>query len=322
VLEGSVQREGSRVRVNAQLIDAESGAHIWADRFEEDAADLFKLQDEVVARLANTLRYELAEAEGEKAQGSRNPDVVDLAMRGWWEMPSGAPNKEQAAAALPLYERALAIDPDNGEALAGKAQILLIEYIVAPRKDVDYDEAILGLVNKAIARDPANVHAYRAKGIYLSVSGRPADALRVLDAGLAIDPNFAPLLAARSTANYYLGRFAEAQTDVKRAIAVSPRDPSMSQWLNLLADTEIGFKHFDAAADYAKKAIDGGFRSFYSYLNVAVAEGFLGHEDEAKAAVSEALRSKPDLSLKWLEAHKPVLAPAFDVLRKAGMPEE
>ena len=82
MLEGSVQRDQNRVRVNAQLIDAESGAHLWADRFEEDVADLFKLQDQVVARLANTLGYELVKAEADMELRSKNPDVVDLDMRG------------------------------------------------------------------------------------------------------------------------------------------------------------------------------------------------------------------------------------------------
>src|SRR6202041_338998 len=83
VLEGSVQRDQNRVRVNAQLIDAQSGAHLWADRFEEDIADLFKLQDQVVARLANSLGYELVKSEAEKGARSKSPDAVDLAMRGW-----------------------------------------------------------------------------------------------------------------------------------------------------------------------------------------------------------------------------------------------
>ena len=82
VLEGSVQRDQNRVRVNAQLIDAETGAHLWADRFEEDVADLFKLQDQVVARLANALNYELVRAEAETGAHSKNPDVIDLDMRG------------------------------------------------------------------------------------------------------------------------------------------------------------------------------------------------------------------------------------------------
>ena len=83
VLEGSVQRDGNRVRVNAQLIDAETGAHLWAERFEEDLADLFKLQDQVVARLGNALGFELVKAEAAKSASSKNPDAIDLAMRGW-----------------------------------------------------------------------------------------------------------------------------------------------------------------------------------------------------------------------------------------------
>jgi adenylate cyclase len=126
VLEGSVQRDQNRVRVNAQLIDAESGAHIWADRFEADMADLFKLQDQVVAQLANALRYELSMAEATKAAGAQNPDAIDLAMRGWAVMPAFT-SKDQTDAARPLFEQALKIDPNNSEALAGKATTTLSE---------------------------------------------------------------------------------------------------------------------------------------------------------------------------------------------------
>ncbi|MGO4837649.1 guanylate cyclase, partial [Rhizobiaceae sp. 2RAB30] len=108
VLEGSVQREQNRVRVNAQLIDAEAGADMWADRFEADTADLFKLQDQVVAQLANALRYELDMAEATKAAGVQNPDAVDLAMRGWAAMPPHSmPNKDEVDAARPFFEQAL-----------------------------------------------------------------------------------------------------------------------------------------------------------------------------------------------------------------------
>ena len=155
VLEGSVQRDQNRVRVNAQLIDAESGAHMWADRFEADTADLFKLQDQVVAQLANALRYELGMAEATKAAGTQNPDAIDLAMRGWAVMPPHSmPSKDEADAARPFFEQALKIDPNNSEALAGKAQTNLFEYIYAPRADADYDAAILGPADRAIAARP------------------------------------------------------------------------------------------------------------------------------------------------------------------------
>jgi adenylate cyclase len=123
VLEGSVQRDQNRVRVNAQLIDAETGAHLWADRFDEDIADLFELQDQVVARLANTLGYELIRAEAAKGSRSANPDVTDLAMQGWtllWRAAHQTPNegRETAHEARALFDRALRIDPNDADSLA------------------------------------------------------------------------------------------------------------------------------------------------------------------------------------------------------------
>ena len=322
VLEGSVQRDQNRVRVNAQLIDAESGAHMWADRFEADTADLFKLQDQVVAQLANALRYELGMAEATKAAGTQNPDAIDLAMRGWAVMPHSMPSKDEADAARPFFEQALKIDPNNSEALAGKAQTNLFEYIYAPRADADYDAAILGPADRAIVLDRSNIYAYRVKGQYLAVSGRPEDAVRALDAGLAVDPNAAGLLAMRSSPKDYLRRFEEAKSDIQQAMLLSPRDPAMSQWFNLRADTELGLGRFDEALEDVKKAVDGGYRNIYSYINLAAAHAFKGELDEAKAAMAEARRLKPDLSVKWLMKHKPVLQFAFDGLRKSGMPEE
>src|SRR5262245_55220525 len=128
VLEGSVQRDQNRVRVNAHLIDAESGAHLWADRFEESLADLFKLQDQVVARLANALRYELVKAEAER-KASQSPNSIDLAMRGWALMQAGPRlTRVDCDAARVLFERALEIDPNNSDALAGVATTYIWEY--------------------------------------------------------------------------------------------------------------------------------------------------------------------------------------------------
>jgi len=322
VLEGSVQREQNKVRVNAQLIDAESGAHLWADRFEEDVASLFKLQDQVVARLANTLRHELVKVEAERDSRSQNPDAIDLAMRGkallWPPF-----TKEKTDAAHSFFERALKFDPNSSEALAGNAYAYGVEYAFGSRSsDTDYDAKILGQADRAIALDPNNTQAYVAKGHYLLTSSRPHDALRVADAGLTVDPNSAPLHAWRSIAETYLGQFDKAKSDVLQAMRLSPRDPSMSQWHNFMADAEIGLGNFDAAIDESSKAIDGGYRVFYAYLNLAAAHAFKDEMEPAKSALAEARRIAPKLSVKWLIEHKPVLQPAFDGLRKAGLPEE
>ena len=121
VLEGSVQRDQNQVRVNAQLIDGATGAHLWADRFEESITDLFKLQDQVVARLSNALGYELARAEAQKSGHSTNPDAIDLMMRGWAALWQPQMTKESTASARDYFERAINIDPQNAEAMVGLA---------------------------------------------------------------------------------------------------------------------------------------------------------------------------------------------------------
>jgi adenylate cyclase len=326
VLEGSVQRDGTRVRVNAQLIDGETGAHLWADRFQEDVADLFKLQDDVVARLANALNYELVKAEAETAALSKNPDSIDLDMRGrgalirWAQQ---APTKDDLVAVRALFERALEIDPKDVDALVGAATTYLAEYSYGwTDSETDYDAKILGQADRAIALACDNTWAYSVKGTYLNLSLRPNDALRVANAGIALNSNYAYLFAGRAAAECYLGQFEQAKSDVQQAMRLSPRDPRLSQWHNFLADAELGLGHLDAAIDDANKAIDAGYRVFYSYLNLAAARALKGDIDQARTALAEARRHNPKLSVKWLTERKPILAAAFDALRKAGLPEE
>jgi tetratricopeptide (TPR) repeat protein len=119
-----------------------------------------------------------------------------------------------------------------------------------------------------------------------------------------------------------LGQFEQAKSDVQQAMRLSPRDPRIIQWHNYLADAELGLGHLDAAIDEANRAIDAGYRVFYCYLNLAAAHALKGDIDQAKAPLAEARRLNPKLSVKWLTARKPVLQPAFDALRKAGLPEE
>jgi adenylate cyclase len=326
VLEGSVQRDQSRVRVNAQLIDGETGAHLWADRFQEDVADLFKLQDDVVARLANTLSHELIRAEAEAATRSKNPDSIDLDMRGrvavlqWAQQP---PTKDELVAVRALFERALEIDPKDADALVGSASTYMYEYVLGwTDPETDYDAKILGQADRSIALARNNTWAFGVKSAYLNMTLRPNDALRAANAGLALNSNYAYLLAQRSTAETYLGQFEQAKSDIQQAMRLSPRDPRMGTWHNLLADAELGLGHLDTVIDEANKAIDAGWRVWYSYLNLATAHALKGDMDQAKAPFAEARRLNPKLSVKWLVGRKPVLQPAFDALHKAGLPED
>jgi adenylate cyclase len=328
VLEGSVQRDQNRVRVNTQLIDAETGAHLWADRFEEEIADLFKLQDQVVARLAVALGYELVKAEGEKGGRSKDPDAIDLTMHAWtlseqidMQPPSEQRNIDLAARAL--FDRALQIDPDDADALAGVAYIYHVEYLYGfGDAGTDYDAKVLGQAEKAIDLAPNNVRAYATKSFYLNLRHRPREGLAAAVAGLAINPNFLKLFMAKSIAENSLGRFEQAKADAQQAMRLSPRDPRIDVYQIIVADAELNLGHLDAAIDQYRQAIDSGHRYFYAYANLAAAYAQAGKMDEAKTALAEARRLNPKITVKWMMDHTPNLPAVFDGLRKAGLAEQ
>jgi adenylate cyclase len=325
VLEGSVQRDQGRVRVNVQLIDAASGAHIWADRFDEDVADLFRLQDAVVARLANSLGLELVKAEAEKSTHSKNPKAIDLDMRGKALLETkyvqAANTKEINHAARALFEQALAIDPNDPYALAGSAWTYFIDYYFEwGTSATDYDSKVIGQADQAIALDPHS-RAYNEKTMYLNSSGRSNEGLRTANEGLANNPNFAPLYNARAYAEINLGRFEEAKTDIFQAMRLSPRDPAINLWRTNLADAEMGLGHFDAAIDLIRQSIDAGFRNAYAYKELAAAYALAGKTEDAKIALAEALRLSPNLTIKWVARTNPQPI-VLEGLRKAGLPEE
>jgi len=331
VLEGSVQRDQNRVRVNAQLVDAESGAHLWADRFEEDVADLFKLQDEVVARLANSLGNELFKAEAAKGAHSKNPDAIDLTLRGEALMREawGRRTKDKNDAARALFEQALEIDPNEADALAGEADAYTTENAMGwSSAETDdflsgrraHEAKILDLVDRALALAPDNVAAYLAKSGYLQTARRWDEAIRAADAGLAINPNSAALYDERAWNENELGRFEQAKSDVQQAMQLSPRDPEMGAWHLNLGDAELGLGHFDAAIEEFRKADSSGSCGECASLSLAAAYALAGRMDEAKSALAEARRIEPKHTAGWL--FKGVPSVLVEGLRKAGLAEE
>ncbi len=326
VLEGSVQRDQNRVRVNVQLIDAQSGAHIWADRFEEDVVDLFKLQDEVVARLANSLGNELVKAEARGDGRIANVDAFDLTMRGRalvFEYLRQS-TRENNNAARALFEQALAINPEDAGALAGDAMTYLVEKSNGwTSTDVDYDAKVLGQADRSIAIAPNDPSPYYAKSLYLSfVLHRTEEGQRAADAGLALNPGSAILYAASGIGKIQSGMFAEAKSDVLHAIQLSPRDPRLGLWFNVLASSDIGLGHFNDAINESNRAIDAGYRTFIVYTNLATAYAMTNRIDEAKAAVVEALKLNPRLTIKSMSERYSKTPAVPEGLRKAGLPEQ
>jgi adenylate cyclase len=318
VLEGSVQRDQKRVRVNAQLIDAGTGAHLWADHFEGDVGDLFKLQDGMVANLTNTLQPALESAEEKKSAASQNPDAIDLTMKG--RAIVFQPGQWQTA--RELFQQALDLDPNNSQALCWMGWSYLLEYNYSRKPSFDYETNIAGRADKAIATHPDDICGYNLKGQYLALSFRPTEAVHVADQGIALDPNSAYNYVTRAMADEYSAQFEQDKRDIEQAMRLSPHDPLLPWWRNLAADAELGLGHVDAARDLSRKAIEGGFKTWYSYTNLAASSALAGDLDEAKLALAQARQVNPQLSIKFLTERKPILKPAFDALRKAGLPEE
>ena len=325
VLEGSVQREGTHVRVNAQLIDAQTGAHLWADRFENDITDLFKLQDDVVVRLANSLGNEFVKAEARGGARKANLDTIDLTMRGYTANMSYTrqPTKENLYRSRALFEQALAIDPHDADALGGDALTYMQELTSGwTNSATDYEAKILGQADLALAAAPDQVSAYWAKGVYLGITHRAQEGFDALDAGIAINPNSASLRAARAIVGAYLFRYEQMLSDTREALRLSPLDPFVGIWHWLSGFAELGLGHYERSIEENHRAVATGFGDFPPYRDLAAAYAMLGKLDEARAAVTEGRRINPSLTMKMVIATAPNVPALLEGLRKAGLPEE
>jgi TolB-like protein/DNA-binding winged helix-turn-helix (wHTH) protein len=334
VLEGSVQRDAGRVRVNAQLIDAESGAHLWADRFEQDVVDLFKLQDEVVARLARTLQAELMNAEAQRSlhDRQRNPDAVDLTMRGL-ALLNQSFTKVNRYSALDLFEQALTLDPANADALAGAAFVDAGAYANGwyDRSPDLYARAVLR-ANQAILLDPDQARAHHTKALLIMFKAKRDDRVSTTEmiseaeASLRADPSFAAAYLPMAIGDQFLGHYEQAISDLKQAIRISPRDSHIGVWYMQIGIEHLALGRYDEAIEEGLRAVDSGYHTVLSYTALAAFYAAADRAPEAKAALAEAMKLNPKLSLAWFRAHNSAWVdtePSFrESLIKAGLPEE
>ena len=211
VLEGSVQRGGNRLRVNVQLIDAETGNHLWAERFDKPVADLFDMQDEIVSRLANELDTQLVVAEARRAEGLLHPNSMDLYFQGRACWNKGT-TPEYLAQARNFFERAMALDPGNIEALVGAAQVdsALGGSLFTDDRIARVAEAETALI-KALSLVPNHAVAHVALGIVLILTKRAAQGIAACERALALDRNLATAHAFIGLAKYALGHAEETE---------------------------------------------------------------------------------------------------------------
>ena len=334
VLEGSVQRDGTRVRVNAQLIDAESGAHVWADRFEDDVVDLFKLQDEVVARLARTLQVELVNAEAQRSlhDRPRNPDAIDLTMRGL-ALLNQPLAKASSYQARDLFEQAFTLDPTNADALAGASYVDALDYSQGwSDQSVDLYARAMQRANQALLLNPDQATAHYSKARLIMYKAKPNDAasaneiISEADAALRADPSFARAYHPMAVGEMLLGRYEQSVSRLEQAMRISPRDGFVGLWHMEIGRLLLALRRTDAAVQEGLTAIDSGYRQPLSYAALAAFYAAADKAPEAKAALADAMKLNPKFSVAWLDAHLPGFInspPGFrEALIKAGLREE
>jgi TolB-like protein len=228
VLEGSVQRSGNQVRMNAQLIDAETNSHLWAERFDRDTGDLFALQNEITTRIAVALNQELIAAEA--ARRTESPDVLEYILRA--RAAAGKPpSRDHSAEIVSLEEHALALDPQSAEAQSWLAVTLagrvLANFTETAAADI---ERAQGLIEQAFATAPNSVLVHFAKGQVLRAQRRCAEAIPEYETVLAADRNWVYAFFALGQCKFHTGSMEEAIPLIERAIRLSPRDPQLGVW--------------------------------------------------------------------------------------------
>jgi len=329
VLEGSVQRGGNRFRVNVQLIDAETGNHLWAERFDKPVADLFDMQDEIVSRLANTLGAQLIAAEARRAEGVVHPDVMDLYFQGT-ACRNRAPTPEHLASAKDFFEKALVLEPHDVEALLGLAQVDAISagsFVTDDR--AGRFAAAETTVIKVLSLAPEHPQAHLLLGFVQICTNRAAQGIAECEQALALDRNLAGAHGWIAIAKIYMGRSSETEVHIQEALRLSPRDSGAFRWMHFLG---LAKTHLNADAEaiiWTRRSIELNRNYAVGHFHLAAALARLGRLDEAQVEAQAGLALDPKFTIHRLRAYlasnNPVYLAGFarviQGMRLAGVPE-
>jgi adenylate cyclase len=297
VLEGSVRRTGDRVRVNAQLIDAENGAHIWADRIDTDRSNFMQTQDEITGRLARTLDSELAGKLGRRIEreSPAYADSRDLVMRGraWWYRPVSATNRAEARR---LFQQALKVDPQSVDARVGLAWVLTSSFAEGWSSSFDEDSVRAEqLLLEALEAAPNRSMAHTAMGFLRRVQNRLTEARVEEETAIGLDPNNDFAYRHLGWVLLFLGEPGAAIIQAEKALRLSPRDTNIWGVYGLLGWCRLLLNEVDQAIDLLIKARASHPRVWWVHFVLAGALGLKGNFDQAKTAQAGSMQIKPEV---------------------------
>jgi adenylate cyclase len=334
VLEGSQELGGNRVRVNAQLIDTNTGAHLWADQFDADRTNLLDMQDEIVTRLSRALQIRLLEVEAAHIARAHpaDMDANQLAMRCEAMLLNSQPGSAEAEEGYSLCERALERDDRNVRALISLSFKFIDRTLTVQSLDRDADiRRADEMVSKALAIDPNVYSVHFAKAEILVAQGRFDEAIVEAERSLALNPSFVSAYGALATASSFLGRPQDAIDYADKAMRLSPRDPFLYVFY-----LEKGFAlsllhHDDQAIDWLRRAAAAAPQWPLPQALLAAELSLTGHDVEARDVLKRYLSLSATTAktiAQWrgqLPSNDPVFlayaAGLIEGLRNAGLPE-
>ena len=334
-LEGSAQPSDSKVRVTAQLIDAETGAHLWADQFDADRSNLLEMQDEIVVRLSRALLFQYVAVDIARSDRMRpgNLDAEDLAIRCVADLIAGPAGW---ATAPGLCDRALQIDPRNVLALSLSAEMIIIPVILAQSDDpIAATRRADELASRALAIDPNFDYAHVVKAWILMAQNRHEEAIVEGDRGLALNPSNVQGYLVIGVANNFLCRPDRVVEAIDKAIRLSPRDPSLGSFYEVKAEAYFIMRQDANTIEWIRRSTATVHQIIdpYAALMLAAASALSGQQAEAGEAIKAYLADSRAKSRTISQFQKQQLAMAdnprwlaynerfAEGLRKAGLPE-
>ena len=289
MLEGSITRAGDQIETNVQLIDTQTGAHVWADRFVHQITNFVELEKAVTGRIATSLNIQLIRAEGRRLtdEQARNPDAVDLRFRGMsFYFSSITP--EHSREARGYLEEAVRRDPQSAEAWGWLAEILVMQYVhrwnnVGSPELKEAEDA----ARKALAIDPNIGQVYYAEALVRRAKGEHDAALEAFTRAFELDPSLTRALAEKSNELTLVGRPAEAPALIETAIKLSPLDPSLGGFYWIIGRAYFYLGNHSEAIPWLRKSVVLRPNDWYNRLYLVSAYALDGQTDDAKKVLQE-----------------------------------
>jgi len=321
VVEGSVRKAGEQIRISAQLIDATSGHHVWAERYDRELRDIFALQDEIIETIIGSLVPTLGRAERYRAarQAPQNLHAWDCVQRGWWHVYQST--KDDAAEARSLFQKAKELDPHFSLAFSGLAisHLQQLGYQWSERPAQSLADG-LQAAEKSVALDEGEPQSQVALGLACTSAGHYERAVVAFERTIELNPSYAAAYWGLGRALCYLDRPDEGVGMIEKAIRLSPHDPAMHEFLFDLGVAHFLAGRYEEATAWEKRSLQSRPGQPGAYRVLAASYGHLGRIEEARAALDAMYKLVPDFSVETLRVYvRPVIIERYlEGWRKAG----